>query len=263
MKEEQSSRISDKNEEITRELGKIEQKNERAGKKTSRKRRKILSLSSIFPRDMGGSFTEVLSPETGLTNGCMEEKRLTLLQLKYFFNLLNDFYWREEEGSNCCQWEWVECNIRTGRVITLSLNKTLWLEGELLNASLFLPFKELRSLYLYGNHLAGCVENEDFKWLSRLSVLETLDLSFNNLENSILPHLYCLSALRTLNLASSNLEGTFQIQGDGRQLRLMNLSYNFLNKSTLAHLSGFPNLKSLSIRGNKLKGSIDIEGTKN
>ncbi|EOY19733.1 Uncharacterized protein TCM_045039 [Theobroma cacao] len=67
-------------------------------------------------------------------------------------------------------------------------------DGWYLNAFLFLPFKDLKSLYLPGNHIAGCVENEGFEWLSRVSNLETLDLSWNSLKNSILLHMGNLSS---------------------------------------------------------------------
>lgn len=106
----------------------------------------------------------ILVLEAGLSNGCLEQERLALLQLKSFFKVIDAVYWTsEEDGSDCCQWEWVECNITTGRVITLSLDyKVLqWTDKCYLNASVFLPFEELRSLYLNGNHIAGFVENED------------------------------------------------------------------------------------------------------
>ncbi|XVE80983.1 hypothetical protein DITRI_Ditri15bG0025700 [Diplodiscus trichospermus] len=222
--------------------------------------------------------------EGGLSYGCWEQERLALLQLKPFFTGLH------EEGSDCCQWECVKCNITTKRVTKLSLNymhpynDSKWY----LNSSLFLPFQELRSLYLNGNQIAGCAKNEgfgklsklkhleildlsfnyfndtNFKWLSRLSGLETLDLSYNNLRNSFLLHLDGLSSLRTLILSENKLKGTIHIQGSGRQLRLislevLDLSYNFFNNSILADLNGFSNLKSLDISYNQLNGSLDIK----
>ena len=104
--------------------------------------------------------------EVGLSNGCWEPERFALLQLKSFFVNLqySSSYWPEEEGSDCCRWEWVECNITTRRVTKLSLNNTLWSFDSsrkwYLNVSLFLPFEELRSLYLNKNQIAGFVENE-------------------------------------------------------------------------------------------------------
>ena len=100
----------------------------------------------------------VLVLEAGLSNGCWEQESFALLQLKSFFVRL-----QEEESSDCCQWERVECNIITRRVTKLSLNDTLpsiSTEKWYLNVSMFLPFEELRSLYLNENQITGCVKNE-------------------------------------------------------------------------------------------------------
>ncbi|XVE80988.1 hypothetical protein DITRI_Ditri15bG0026200 [Diplodiscus trichospermus] len=267
----------------------------------------------------------VLGLETGLSNGCWEQERLALLQLTPFFTDLSPM---EENGSDCCQWERVECNITTRRVTKLFLNYTCWYNEWYLNTSLFLPFEELRSLYLQKNFIDGCVENEgiqklsfscrklsklrhleildisdnyfndsstllsslskisslkslslagnpylftrsnhanaDLKRLSRLRGLETLDLSYTSLMNNFLFHMDGLSSLRTLILSGNHLEGTINIQGSGRQPRLINLevldlSDNLFDNSILADLSGLSNMKSLNLRGNQLNGSIEIK----
>ena len=74
--------------------------------------------------------------------------------------------------SDCCQWERVECNTVTGRVTGLFLNQSTrymdgdstWYaysgddgQGRKLNTSLFVPFLELKRLYLSGNDFDGCV----------------------------------------------------------------------------------------------------------
>ena len=65
-------------------------------------------------------------------------------------------------GSNCCEWNGIECDSNTRRVICLSLTQAFdWSLGDrVLNASLFQPFKELRSLDLSLNTLVGCFENQ-------------------------------------------------------------------------------------------------------
>ncbi|XVE80902.1 hypothetical protein DITRI_Ditri15bG0018500 [Diplodiscus trichospermus] len=203
----------------------------------------------------------VLVLEAGLSSGCWEEERFALLQLKPFFT---DLPQTDENGSDCCQWEWVECNITTRRVTELSLNYTNSKSSEkwYLNSSLFLPFEELKSLYLKGTQIAGCVENEGFEKLSKLRHLEILDLSNNYLNDSIfLSSLSKISSLKSLSLA---LNGLTEFTGNGRSLRLINLevldlSSNLFNNSILAELSAFSNLKSLYIWRNQLKGSIDIK----
>ncbi|KAJ0090154.1 hypothetical protein Patl1_13959 [Pistacia atlantica] len=84
-------------------------------------------------------------------------------------------------GIQCCDWERVECNNATGRVITLYLGSTRNRDlGEwYLNVSLFSPFQELERLDLSENLIAGCIENEGFERLSHLSNLVHLDLAYN------------------------------------------------------------------------------------
>lgn len=101
--------------------------------------------------------------------GCLEQERIALLQLKASIN--NPYgdslpTWEEafvggEVTPDCCEWERVECNPTTGRVIQLSLNSQRALDLHwYLNASMFLPFEELESLDLSWNFLVGCLEKE-------------------------------------------------------------------------------------------------------
>lgn len=111
-------------------------------------------------------------------DACVEHERVALLQLKPFFNHYNEFdSWDELKGSDCCKWKGIECNTTTGRLIGLSLDsmRSGYLDYWYLNASLFLPFKELKRLYLTGSGIAGCVENEgsifDLPFISSLVTL--------------------------------------------------------------------------------------------
>ncbi|XP_022732839.1 receptor like protein 30-like [Durio zibethinus] len=209
------------------------------------------------------------------TDACWEEERIALLQLKPFFNPQNDLNsWVDEiKGSDCCQWDRVECNTSSSsskRVIGLFLNYIRWSKNErwYLNASLFLPFKELKHLYLPGNNIAGFVESEGFQWLSRLSNLKTLDLGDNSLKNNILFHmngLNNLTNLKNLDLSSNRIE-SFQPSKQGKEMQLrmtnlevLDLSSNLFKNDTFAFLSGLPSLESLNMGDNQLQGSIDIE----
>ena len=107
--------------------------------------------------------------------GCWEQERIALLQLKAsminytddYMNALGElnyftYSWDSaNKESDCCDWERVECNITTGRVIQLYLSYTIS-DGEhwYLNASLFLPFEELQCLYLAQNYIPGWLPNE-------------------------------------------------------------------------------------------------------
>ncbi|KAB2079031.1 hypothetical protein ES319_A06G203800v1 [Gossypium barbadense] len=152
----------------------------------------------------------VLSLGAGLCDGCLEEERSALFQLKPFFEFINykfqpnnfELNPKKESSSNCCEWERVECNPITGRVTHLFLNYSGYNKMDwYLNASLFLPFEELQSLSLIGNSIAGCVVNQGFERLSsKLDKLENLDLSENHFNDSILASLSELASLKSLNL---------------------------------------------------------------
>ncbi|KAI8570597.1 hypothetical protein RHMOL_Rhmol01G0047800 [Rhododendron molle] len=107
----------------------------------------------------------ILAVENGC-NGCWEKERIALLQLKDSINFPNGNSlpsWEDDDHSDCCKWEAVECNSTTRRVIKLELNNTRdWgLDGRWhLNASILLPLESLRSIDLSQNQLQSSVGNE-------------------------------------------------------------------------------------------------------
>ncbi|KAH1108472.1 hypothetical protein J1N35_012240 [Gossypium stocksii] len=224
------------------------------------------------------------------TEGCFEQERIALFQLKSFFNHPTNLEdWVDFKGSNWCLWERIECNITSKRVISLHLDFTRQsnLYGYL-NFSLFLPFEELKSLYLGGNQIAGFVDNKGEK-VQPMMNLEVLNLPYNLLNNNDLTYLKGLSSLKSLNIRENQLEGSIDIRvlnnltklkeldlsdnkieslqslHDGERplnltnLEELNLGNNSFKNNLLAQLNKFSNLKSLSIQENKLKGSINIK----
>ncbi|TYG78136.1 hypothetical protein ES288_D02G033700v1 [Gossypium darwinii] len=209
------------------------------------------------------------------TDACLEHERIALLHLKPFFNYDNQLQsWVEVKGSDCCKWERVECNTTTRRLIQLSLNSTRWydnmgyymdnrnLNAWYLNASMFLPFEELKSLYLSGNAIGGNLENEGFgKLSSTLSNLEILDLRENYLNDSILLSLSELSSLRYLDLSYNRFERSshprgFQWLSRLTKLETLDISGNSLKNSILLHMRNLSSLKTLSLSGNQLGGKL-------
>ncbi|XVF71079.1 hypothetical protein PTKIN_Ptkin12aG0006100 [Pterospermum kingtungense] len=242
--------------------------------------------------------------------GCGEHEKTALLQLKPFFNHIEDVenYWVEgKQSSDCCKWKRVECNTSTGRVMQLFLNLTYTTTiGDLeqtdteygfytvdgyymervyyaeenyyrgreyaseerdywhLNASLFLPFEELKSLYLGGNSIAGCVDSQGFERLSsKLEKLEILDLSHNYFNDSILASLSQLSSLKSLNLAVNQFTASNSTDGIKRlsklsKLKTLDLRGNILGNNILPHLHDFASLKSLRLQNCGLKLTVDM-----
>ncbi|KAB5555967.1 hypothetical protein DKX38_006876 [Salix brachista] len=104
----------------------------------------------------------------GRCYGCLEEERMGLLEIKSSIDpngssLIDWVDTSNESISNCCEWLRIECDNTTRRVIQLTLPgvRDERLGDLVLNASLFLPFKELRSLDLRSNAIVGCHENQD------------------------------------------------------------------------------------------------------
>ncbi|XP_058072774.1 receptor-like protein 15 isoform X5 [Magnolia sinica] len=206
--------------------------------------------------------------------GYLDKERTSLLEIKASINYPNGSSlptW--EDGTDCCSWERIKCNNATGRVTEISLKDTREYKlGEwYLNADLLLSFGELRSLDLSENYLAGWVDREGFKRWSRLSKLEHLDLSYNPLNESILPYLGALLSLKSLSLRSNNfglpdrgieveysppiiLYTSFEMLSRLGNLEQLDLSWNQLNRSILPYLGALSSLKSLDLSWNNLEG---------
>ncbi|KAG4143532.1 hypothetical protein ERO13_D06G194600v2 [Gossypium hirsutum] len=215
----------------------------------------------------------VLSLGSGLCDGCLEEERFALFQLKPFFEFI-DYKFQyldygskreKESSSNCCEWESVECNPISGRVTHLFLNYSSYTKIDwYLNASLFLPFEELQILSLSRNSIAGCVVNQGFERLSsKLDKLENLDLSDNHFNNSILASLSELSSLKSLNLANNvftRSNPTNESNNNWMNLKELYLEGNEIKSlGSLFHEKGgmkLNKLEVLSLRLNFLNNSV-------
>ncbi|XP_061980577.1 cuscuta receptor 1-like isoform X2 [Populus nigra] len=194
----------------------------------------------------------------GRCYGCLEEERIGLFEIQSSIDpdgvFLGD--WRLENG-NCCEWDGIECDNTTRRVIQLSLRgaRDFSLGDWVLNASLFLPLKELQSLELGETGLVGCLENEGFEVLS--SKLSNLGLSGNQFnDKSILSCLTGLSTLKSLDLSYNELTaGSGVLSSRLKKLENLDLHGNQCNDNIFPSLTGFSSLKSLDLSYNKLTES--------
>ncbi|KAL1155860.1 hypothetical protein V6Z11_A08G052700, partial [Gossypium hirsutum] len=188
------------------------------------------------------------------TEGCLEQERIALFQLKSFFNR---------------PYKLERCNITNKRVIGLDLYFTRYWDNrgwrsdlsEYLNVSLFLPFEELKSLNLSENNIADLVDNQ-VSLSSVFNNLEILDLSGNNFNDSVLSKLKSLTNLKTLDISNNMIVSLYHFEGEKVQpmmnLEVLDLSSNLLKNNDLTYLKGLSSLKSFSIRRNQLEGSISI-----
>ncbi|KAJ7949606.1 putative Leucine-rich receptor-like kinase family protein, partial [Quillaja saponaria] len=153
---------------------------------------------------------------------CIDRVKQTLLKFKHGLTGSNLRSWESEV--DCCRWEGISCNNRTGNVITLNLYYDNYsLEGNIdlsvlceLQYLEYLDFSvknlegqripkcigslgHLTHLILHG--FAGSIPSE----LQNLSSLQTLDLSVNDLKVKDLQWLSHLSSLRYLDLSYVDL----------------------------------------------------------
>nr|KAJ0225922.1 hypothetical protein LSAT_V11C100013950 [Lactuca sativa] len=222
---------------------------------------------------------------------CVEEERKALLEIKTSYmksygSEIDNFLptWVDygggtpgDGGSNCCDWERINCSTTTGHVTKLSLYNLIGVEDVYmdnesklwpLNVSLFLHFKELTSLNLSHNSLDKEFMKSGLERLSSLKKLEVLDLSFNfDIDNNILPSLMTLTSLKVLDLSNTSLNGNFPTNEFAalENLEVLDLSYCGFNGTFEVQgserVSRLRKLKSLNLAGNWFNESKSNVGT--
>ncbi|KAI5587119.1 hypothetical protein BDE02_05G010400 [Populus trichocarpa] len=189
---------------------------------------------------------------------CLEEERISLLEIKAWFSHAgagsHELEGWDKGHFNCCNWDMVVCDNTTNRVIKLYLS---FVNSEFLNAvedldlnaSLFLPFKELENLDLSGNQLVGGLKNQGFQVLaSGLRNLKQLDLSYNKLNDSVLSSLSGFSTLKFLDLSNNRFTGSTGLNGLRKLETLYLDSTDFKESILIESLGALPSLKTLQAR---------------
>uniref|UniRef100_A0A6N2L0Z9 non-specific serine/threonine protein kinase n=1 Tax=Salix viminalis TaxID=40686 RepID=A0A6N2L0Z9_SALVM len=179
---------------------------------------------------------------------CPAAQSLALLQFKASFSMMSSYpssdqpktvLWRE--GTDCCSWDGVTCNMKTGHVIGLHLGYSM-LYGTLHSSSTLFFLHHLQKLDLSHNHFNGSVISSSFGQLFHLT---HLNLSASNFAGQVPPEISHLSRLASLDLSSNNLMlepiSFNKLAQNLTQLRELNL--NTVNMSLVAP-SSFMNLSS-------------------
>ncbi|XP_068499744.1 receptor-like protein 56 [Phaseolus vulgaris] len=239
------------------------------------------------------------------TNGCFQEEKRALLDFKASYGNESHLLpsWLNDPKSNCCAWERVTCNSSSGHIIHLALGNlhrineiTETVIGPIclnptrsLNWSFFLPLRELRSLGLSNYCFLEIIWNADDS-KSMLKKLETLDLSFNNLNESILEFVGALPSIKNLNLSANFIRGPFMKElshlpnlevlnlsmnfiGHGsflasqdyqsksrlKKLGTLDLSFNSLNESIMELVGALPSIKNLTMTNNQIGGPFPMK----
>ncbi|XP_057952958.1 receptor-like protein EIX1 [Malania oleifera] len=117
--------------------------------------------------------------------------------------------------------------------------------------------------FVYGNNNDLYVTNDDVRWISHLTSIEFLDMSFVDLSQASSNWLQVISmlpSLSTLHLSNCSLGNTLPLShANFSSLSTLDLSYNLFDSSIFGCLSGLPSLLSLGLRGsNFLGGSIPV-----
>ncbi|THG14929.1 hypothetical protein TEA_015393 [Camellia sinensis var. sinensis] len=120
-----------------------------------------------------GNYSVSSSITIAVTTSNQKWERRGLLEFKDFLksngadadHLLPTWVKKPDHHSECCDWERVTCDRTTGHVTELFLQNVKDVSYEdfrswFINASLFLPFKELQSLTLSYNSFGGWTDNE-------------------------------------------------------------------------------------------------------
>ncbi|THG15574.1 hypothetical protein TEA_029681 [Camellia sinensis var. sinensis] len=224
---------------------------------------------------------------------CIERERQALLKFKY--DLIDDYgilssWGSEEDKKDCCKWRGVGCNNHTGHVTMLDLHV-------LYNYSLDPPYRALRGksspsllelqhlkyLDLSGNEFHDDItklrnlsnlqyldlgDNYDLKcgnleWLSHLSLLSHLDLSYVNLSKATdwvqsINNLPLLKELRLIDCTLPDITTHPSLPlNSSVSLSMLDLSYNYLSSSIYSWLFNFSSsLIDVALSDNQLKGLI-------
>ncbi|XP_078176028.1 cuscuta receptor 1-like isoform X2 [Carex rostrata] len=222
---------------------------------------------------------------------CREEERSALVHINASMSFPIHSLDGKWEGKECCRWERVTCDPTTGHVTQLDLGVFHehdvfdYERGILLNASMFLPLHQLRSLSLSRHGIYNCTDAAGFESWFNLTKLEMLDLSSDDLATSTVSSLTKVSSLRALyldynifmegnvpvkELSALNLEvvslratmfsGSLPYLGHWSSLKALVLSENYYLSGTLTSkgLCRLKNLEELDLSSNSFSGNLPL-----
>ena len=164
-----------------------------------------------------------------------------------------------KEGTDCCSWDGVTCNMQTGHVIGLDLGCSM-LYGTLYSNSTLFSLHHLQKLDLFGNDFNRSVISSSFGQFLHLT---HLNLNSSNFAGQVPPEISHLSRLVSLDLSFSTEELMLEpisfnkLAQNLTQLRELHLGgedMSLVVPSSLMNLSS--SLSSLQLGDCGLKGEL-------
>ncbi|CAA7058660.1 unnamed protein product [Microthlaspi erraticum] len=207
------------------------------------------------------NFQDVLSAPTRQL--CHPEQRDALLEFKNEFEIGEPSYGCYSDvkpkteswvvnNSDCCYWDGVKCDAKSGKVIELDLTCSR-LHGRFHSNSKIFMVQSLRSLDLSVNDLRGQIPFS----IGNLSQLTFLSLSGNNFDGEIPSSLGNVSYLTDLKLYNNYLDGEIPSSfGNLNNLATLDVRSNRLSGSFPLALLNLTKLSFLSLSHNQLTGAL-------
>ncbi|KAH0942422.1 hypothetical protein HID58_002059 [Brassica napus] len=182
--------------------------------------------------------------------------------------------WRN--NSDCCSWDGITCDPKTGNVLDLNLWSSS-LNGPLRSSSGLFKLQYLQSLNLSSNNLSGILPDSigNLKYLKdlrlsecnlfgklpsslgNLSDLTHLELDGNGFTGELPVSIGNLKQLTKLLIASSKLSGNFhQALLNLTELTAINLVSNQLEGMLPSNMSTFSKLEYFNVGSNSFSGSV-------
>ncbi|XP_010472419.1 PREDICTED: receptor like protein 30-like [Camelina sativa] len=190
---------------------------------------------------------------------CRHDQRDVLLEIKHEFpvNESNRVYnlssWKK--SSDCCSWEGVTCDDKSGKVISLYLSNIP------LNKNSLKPNSSLFKLQYLQNLALGNLYGEIPSSLGNLSHLMELDLSYNELVGQIPASVGNLTQLRSLELGDNKLSGKIPDMSRVQSLESFDVRRNSFSGSFPTSLFTISSLQFVSLQNNLFEGPIDFGNT--
>lgn len=210
------------------------------------------------------------------TNICLPDQSFALLQLKREFALKKNPYLGSQDDassypkmktwnstSDCCSWDGVECNPKTGQVVSLNLSSS-WLYGPLNSNSSLFSLPHLQKLDLASNNFNFSQIPPMFGRLGRLTHLNLANSMFSGKipsQISWLNKLVFLDLSSSYNYDSNNFmyltkRDTARFIRNMTNLRELHLDMVDISSSLPASLVNLSSLSFLSLSGCNLQGQF-------